>query len=220
MITRLTSRWTLLAVGLVLGSGCNLLGNYEPNDATTDTVAPDTVAADSGSPDTDSPDTAPPDTGSADTFGTDLDGSTDSEIDAGGDADMDTTDGGGDTTDTDSIVDFRILSPRSDATINYRVEVVREPHKVRDGSRFSAEEDNDSISTREYTWLIDGNVGTHPTAEKTQGDSYWWERVESPEYSIRCWSTPAPESEYTIKIDGVVVGPSRLPEPTQNCRSP
>lgn len=211
MTLPVTSRWALIAVGVVVGSGCHLFEEYEPGDP-----EPDIVEADTGSRDTYAPDTTLPDTAPTDTIATDLDGGVDSQTDAPTDTASDTMDADDATGDTDQIVDFRIVSPRTDDLVEYRLEVVRKPSKVEDGTRFEAE-DNDSITARENTWLIDGATGTGPNSEKTHGDSFRWERVESPKYGIKCWSTPAPASDYTISVDGTVIAPSKLPEPVENC---
>jgi len=168
------------------------------------------VADDAGADTTENDTRTSPDTGT--TTSTDDTGmSTDSTDDAADD--IDTTD----ATQPDSPLEFRIVSPRSDRPVEYRLEVLREPGRVRDGSRFEAEAGNDTITSREDSWLIAGETGTSPSADKAHGDSYRWEKVEEPAYGIECWSTAAPASDYTITIDGTEVDPSTLPEPTENC---
>lgn len=126
-----------------------------------------------------------------------VDGSMDGESKDGGDA---------------SEHRFRITSPRSSKPVEYRLHVVTEPTKVRDGSRFQAEENNDTISSRAEHWVITGETGTSASANEVYGDSYRWPRASEPMYAIAGWQTAAPASDYTITIDGETFDPDTLPE--------
>jgi hypothetical protein len=161
--------------------------------------------SDTSAGDTASSDTAPTDTSASDASLNDA-GSVDTGEDTGA-ADVAPEDTGPDET-----VDFRITSPRSDQPVEYRLHVVTSPEKVRDGSRFEAEEENDAISEREEVWAITGETGTADSSDQVYGDSFRWPRPDSPPYGISGWSTDAPAEDYTITIDGDEVDPKALPE--------
>lgn len=107
---------------------------------------------------------------------------------------------------------FRITSPRSDRPVRYRLKVVESPEKVRDGSRFEAEEDNDNIVQESDNWMIVGETGTAPSSDKVRGDTFRWPAVDDPEYGIAGWSADAPAEDYTIVINGMEVDPGSLPD--------
>ncbi len=191
---------SLLAATVVIGACSGGSNNgarpNSPSDTSADdAVSPDTASPDAGPTDPSTPDTSPGDAATADTAG---------DASAG---DTDPSDGGSEEMHT-----FRITSPRSERPVEYRLHVVAEPEKVRDGSRFEAEEDNDTIADREEVWAITGETGTAASSEQVHGDSYRWPRVDDPAWGIAGWSTDAPADDYTITIDGEEVDPSELPE--------
>lgn len=175
-------------------SGCS----NDPDDQSGDSTQSDASPSDhSETPDT-GMETAP----SEDT-------SLDPDQDVG---DTDRLEDGTDQSDAKGTTTFRITSPRSDEPVRYRLKVTVEPEKVRDGSRFEAEEENDSIEQDGEEWLITGETGTAPSADETHGDSFRWPTVSDPEYGISGWSTAAPASDYTITINGEEIDPASLPE--------
>lgn len=208
----LCSPQTIMAMVLVAGmvAGCVPRDDQSlANDTAGDTVA-GTDQGDGGTQTDAGADTGTTqDTGSANDTATDPD--THTSTDAGTLADSGSDDGGDDA-DGDSTTAFRITSPRSDRAVGYRLKVVEQPSKVRDGSRFEAEQENDAITQKKEGWLITGETGTAPSSEKVRGDSYQWPSTDKPTYGIAGWSADAPAEDYTLTIDGTEVDPSTLPK--------
>jgi hypothetical protein len=113
--------------------------------------------------------------------------------------------------DTSSAVRFRITSPRSDQPVEYRLHVVTQPSKIRDGSRFQAETDNDTITPTSDYWVIEGETGTAPSADKVHGDSYTWSPSPDTQFAIAGWRANTETADYTITINGNSIDPSNLP---------
>lgn len=183
-----------LAAALLI-CACSADAEDRPQTSSSSDPAPGDIASpDPESLDTSAPDASPQDTATVDTTGDDA-----------------TTDSDAADANSDETVHFRITSPRSDQPVEYRLQVATEPTKVRDGSRFEAEEDNDTISEREEVWEITGQTGTAASSDQVYGDSFRWPRPDQPEYGIAGWSTDAPAEDYTLTIDGDEVDPATLP---------